>query len=469
MNKGLIKKYRTQLDSGELSVLDLYNQYKKNIDEKNTEINALIEVYDVADQIALAQEKINKGEASLLTGIPCVIKDNILIKGKIFSAGSKTLENYVASYDSKISEILKSHAAIVVGRANMDEFAMGSSTETSHYGNTLNPLDLGRVPGGSSGGSAASVAADMAVFSFGSDTGGSIRQPASFCGLVGLKGSYGSVSRNGLMAMASSLDVIGPIAKSVEDAALVQSCISEYDELDSTSVLPKRRSELEHTENKKVIGVPKSFLSMEGVSPDVLENFTNSIEKMKELGYSVKEIDLTLAEKALATYYILQPAEASSNLARYDGIRYGYSANKNDLHENYFASKSESFGKEVKRRIMLGTHVLSSGYHDEYYNKAIKIRQAIKKELDDVFAGVDVIATPTAPDVAFKFGEKSDPVAMYMQDIFTVPYNLSGHPAVSVPSGLNKEGMPYGIHFSSAMFSEKKMLSIAQDFESTQK
>lgn len=456
-NETKIRELHAQIASGEITPKDLYDHSMKTINSRNKTINALIEIYPFKETSSYAH---------VLSGIPVAIKDNILFKGKKASAGSKMLENYVASYDSKVAEILNAIGSMSIGRANMDEFAMGSSTETSHYGNTLNPLDESRVPGGSSGGSAAAVAAGMAMYALGSDTGGSIRQPAAYCGLVGLKPSYGSISRNGLMAMASSLDVIGPITHSVEDAEIVFDTLSEYDSLDATSVLPEDRKKYqEKNTNKKVIGVPRNFLSMDGISKDVLDNFNQSLDTMKSEGYRIIDIDLDNIQHALAVYYIIQPAEASSNLARYDGIRYGLSESGSDLLDSYKKTKTAGFGDEVRRRIMLGTHVLSSGYHDEYYYKAQELRKIITQEIMNVFNTVDIIATPTTPNVAFKFGEKKDPLSMYLEDIFTVPYNLTGNPAISIPSGINSENMPYGMHFTAPMFCEKKLFEVGKDFE----
>lgn len=456
-NKTKIRELHAHMASGSIHAKDLYDQSMQAIESHNKTINALIETYP------FAESSINN---HALSGIPVAIKDNILFKDRVASAGSKMLENYVASYDSKVAEILKKAGAMPIGRANMDEFAMGSSTETSYYGNTLNPLDESRVPGGSSGGSAAAVASGMAMYALGSDTGGSIRQPAAYCGLVGLKPSYGAISRNGLMAMASSLDVIGPITHTVEDAEIVFNTLSEHDPLDATSVSIKDREKYQkQNTNNKIIGVPRNFLRMEGIKSDVLENFNQSLNKMKSEGYTVVDIDLANIQHALAVYYIIQPAEASSNLARYDGIRYGLSESGSDLTDSYKKTKTSGFGDEVRRRIMLGTHVLSSGYHDEYYYKAQELRKKITQEVTDIFNTVDIIATPTTPGIAFKFGEKKDPLSMYLEDIFTVPYNLTGHPAISVPSGKSAENMPYGMHFTAPMFCEKKIFEVGKDFE----
>lgn len=450
-----------QLQKKSLTVKDLVEIAHDAIDENEEKINAYVEVFNDFN----AQTDISQG---ILSGIPMAMKDNILIEGKRASASSKMLENYVASYDAHVSEVLRAQGAVIIGRANMDDSAMGSSTETSYYGPTLNPLDHTRVPGGSSGGPAAAVAAGMAMYSLGSDTGGSIRQPASYCGLVGLKPTYGAVSRRGLIAMASSLDVIGPITHSVEDAKVVFNEIATYDPLDNTCVPVEDRVpyQVKNT-NNKVIGVPRSFLDMDGIDTETRKNFDAGLEKMKASGYSIVDIDLPTIEHSLAVYYILQPAEASSNLARYDGIRYGHSAkDAENLAAVYNDTKTEGFGKEVQRRIMLGTHVLSSGYHDEYYYKAQALRAKITKEVHDIFKTIDIIATPTTLGPAFEFGSKKDPVSMYLEDIFTVPYNLTGNPAISVPSGLTeKEQMPLGMHFVAPMFCEKKLFEVAEDFE----
>ncbi len=455
-----IKELHDKLLNSDITSEELANHAKQTISEKNDDINAIIEVFD---DIA-TPKKINKD--SFLSGIPVVIKDNILFKGKLATSASHILDGYIATYNSKIADIFDNVEASVIGRGNMDEFAMGSSTETSYYGITKNPLDTSRVPGGSSGGPAAAVAAGMAVYALGSDTGGSIRQPASYCGLVGLKPTYGAVSRRGLIAMTSSLDVIGPISNSVEDAETVFDVISEYDEMDSTSVPVKIRAEYQSkNKNGKTIGVPRSFLEMDGINSEVLENFNKSLEKMKNAGYTIVDIDLPLIKHSLAVYYIVQPAEASSNVARFDGIRYGLSKDGKDLIDGYIQTKTKGFGDEVKRRIMLGTHVLSSGYHDAYYYKARALREAITKEVHDIFETVDIIATPTTANVAFKFGEKSDPISMYLEDIFTVPYNLTGNPAISIPSGLNSEKLPFGMHLTAPMFCENKLFEVGKDFE----
>ncbi len=455
-----IKELHEKLINKEITPQELYKHSLSVIEDKNPSLNVFLETFpDNTKDIDVS--------TGVLSGIPMAMKDNILIKGRKVSGASKMLENYTASYDSKIAEILGREHAAIMGRVNMDEFAMGSSTESSYYGRTKNPLDESRVPGGSSGGSAAAVAAGMVPYALGSDTGGSIRQPAAYCGIVGLKPTYGTVSRSGLFAMASSLDVIGPMTNSVEDAEIVFNTINEYDELDNTSVTLKDRVEQskEKNTNKKIIGVPRSFIDIDSLNAEVKENFNASLEKMKEQGYTIVDVELPHLQYALAVYYILQPAEVSSNMARYDGIRYGLSEKGNNLTDNYKKTKTSGFGKEVQRRIMLGTYVLSSGYHDEYYYKAQALRSKITQEIREVFETIDILATPTTPNVAFKFGEKQDPISLYLEDIFTVPYNLTGNPAISIPSGMNSDSMPFGMHFVAPMFCENKLFEVGKDFE----
>lgn len=455
-----ITQLHTKLTEGSLTPKKLLEETRSCIETSNEEINAFIEVFEDID---LPE---TDGFPSVLSGIPVGIKDNIVIKGRDATAASKILQGHTAVYDAFVIEKLKEAGAVIVGRLNMDEAAMGSSTETSYFGPTKNPRDTSRVPGGSSGGPAAAVAAQMVPYTLGSDTGGSIRQPASFCGIVGMKPTYGAVSRSGLIAMASSLDCIGPFTHSVEDAQTVFNIISAYDPNDSTCVpMETRKKYQEKNTNKKVIGVPRAFLKLEGVDQEVLENFEAGLEKMREQGYTVVDIDIPHIELSLAVYYIIQPAEASSNLARYDGIRYGLHTEGETLLDVYMNTKTEGFGEEVQRRIMLGTHVLSSGYHDQYYYKAQALRREISKHISEVLDQVDIIATPTTPTVAFKLGEKADPLSMYLQDVFTVPYNLSGHPAISIPSGTNPEGLPFGMHFVAPLFCEEKLFEASRDFE----
>lgn len=459
-----IAKAREALKHGEFTSVELTNAYIEEIKKKNPDINAFLEVFDDAlAQAKVADEMIARGEMKNLTGIPLAIKDNLLFKGHHASASSKILENYVATYDAKVIETLKAEGAVILGRTNMDEFAMGSSTETSAYGITKNPKNLETVAGGSSGGSAASVAGDMALFALGSDTGGSIRQPAGFCGVVGLKPTYGTISRSGLMAMGSSLDIIGPFTKTVEDSEIVFSALAKEDSKDSTTILEKDRI-CKKTVVKK-IGVPRGFLKGEGIDPETLENFEKSLEKLRTLGYEIVDIEVPLMEYSLAVYYVLMPAEVSTNLARFDGIRFGLSVEGKDVADSYKKTKEAGFGKEVKRRILLGTYVLSHGYYDAYYNKAIKLRDAITSAMNKVFEEVDLIATPTTPSPAFAPGAKKDPLAMYLSDIFTVPANITGVPAISIPAGVSKEGLPLDIQFMTPHFGEQLLFTIGKKFE----
>jgi aspartyl-tRNA(Asn)/glutamyl-tRNA(Gln) amidotransferase subunit A len=397
-----------------------------------------------------------------LSGKTVAIKDNILYEGHKASAGSKMLENFVAPYDATVIKKLKEAGARIVGRTNMDEFAMGSSTENSAFGVTKNPHDLSRVPGGSSGGSAVAVALDAVHMALGSDTGGSIRQPASFCGVVGLKPTYGRVSRSGLIAMASSFDQIGPIAKTVSDAELLFNVFKGEDPLDSTTI-----SDETYPKGKKfskVIGVPREFVESEGVDKSVKKNFEESIKKFQSLGYEVRDVDLKYIEHSLAAYYIIMPAEASSNLARFDGVKYGMHKDGQDSIDDYFKTRGVGFGREVRRRIILGTYVLSSGYYDEYYGKAVEMRHLITNELRSVFEDVDLLLTPTTPAPAWKIGEKSqDPLSMYLEDIFTVHANISGCPAISIPSGFDGK-LPLGIELTADLGREDNLFGAGKEF-----
>ncbi len=446
---------REALKRGDFSARELTEACLNNIKEKDGEVHAFLEVFDDA------LEQADKADISLpLGGIPIAIKDNILFKDHKASAGSKILENYRAIYDSTVVRKLKEAGAVIIGRTNCDEFAMGSSTENSAYGPTKNPLDLTRVPGGSSGGSAAAVASGMVIAALGSDTGGSIRQPAAFTGIVGMKPTYGRVSRSGLIAMASSLDQIGPFTKTIEDAEIVYDVVQGKDSMDSTTI---DDSTYEVGSRKKVIGVPRSFFE-EHLDKSVLENFERSLEKFKSLGYEVKDIELSHLKYSLAVYYILMPAEVSSNLARFDGVKFGLHVDGDNSIDDYFKTRALGFGKEVRRRVILGTYVLSSGYYDAFYGQAESMRQAIRSEVREVFKKVDVILTPTTPTTAFKFGEKSDPLSMYLEDIFTVPANITGCPSISVPSG-NVDGLPLGVLLTADLGNEEILFDTAKDFE----
>ncbi len=458
-----IKNTQAALAAGTFSAAELTEAYLDQIALKNKETNAYLEVFDDALTAArLLDEKRSKKESlPSLAGISMAIKDNILIKGKIASSASKMLANYHATYDATVIEKLKKEGVVFLGRTNMDEFAMGGSNENSAFGPVRNPHDPTRVSGGSSGGSAAAVGGNLALAALGSDTGGSIRQPASFCGVVGLKPTYGRVSRYGVMAMASSLDQIGPLTKTVGDAELIFNAIKGRDERDATSI---EVSTLAVTAKKK-IGVPYSLLT-EGVDPVVMANFTASLERLKGEGYEIVEVDLAPLKYSLACYYIIMPAEASTNLARFDGLRYGSYQPGANLLEDYLKSRGEGFGPEVRRRIMLGTYVLSAGYYDAYYTKATAVRALIAGAYRKVFEQVDLVATPTAPTPAFTLGEKtSDPLQMYLEDIFTVPANLAGVPAISIPSGQTTEGLPLGLQLTAPAFREDLLFTVGKQFE----
>ncbi len=463
-----IQKAHDSLLKGEVAVVELAEAYLLNIKERNSTINAYLEVYsDIKEQAERAQQMFREGKATLLTGIPIALKDNILIEGKIVSSASKMLANYHGTYDATVIAKLKDAGAVFLGRTNMDEFAMGGSTENSAYGVTRNPIDEERVAGGSSGGGAAAVAMDGALIALGSDTGGSIRQPASFCGIVGLKPTYGAVSRHGLMAMGSSLDQIGPMARTVTDVEIVFNHIRGKDPMDATTI----STETYHPNNigkKPIIGVPMNFLKGDGIDTSVLSNFTETLERLRKLGYEVKEVDLPNIAYSLSVYYVVMPAEVSSNLARFDGVKYGMHKEGKNLLEDYLLTRREGFGKEVRRRILLGTYVLSSGYYDAYYNKATAVRQILVNDFNKAFETVDVILTPTTPSPAFKIGEKmSDPISMYLADIFTVTANLTGMPAISVPSGVADVGgkkLPLGIQFTGRLGAEQTLFNVSKEF-----
>lgn len=416
------------------------------------------------------QEKLDNGEdIGILGGVPIAIKDNICMDGVKTTCASKMLEDFVPIYNATVIEKLEEAGAIIIGKTNMDEFAMGSSTETSYIKKTTNPWDKNKVPGGSSGGSAAIVSADMAYATLGSDTGGSIRQPAAYCSVVGLKPTYGLVSRYGLIAFASSLDQIGPLAKSVEDAAILLNVIAGPDKKDTTCAKLAKKDYTKALQNdiKGInIGVPLTFINS-GIDEDISVSHTNAINKLKELGANIYQINLDYAKYSLAVYYIIATAEASSNLGRYDGIKYGYRAKEyNDLDSLYVNTRTEGFGEEVKTRIMLGTYVLSSGYYDAYYKRAQSVRTLIIQDFKKAFEKCDAICIPTVPHTAFGFGEKTqDPLQMYLEDIFTVAVNIAGLPAISVPGGFDRNNMPIGIQFISAAFNEETLLKIAYTFE----
>jgi len=415
-------------------------------------------------------EKISKGQdVGPLYGLPIAIKDNMCTNGLKTTCASKILYNFEPPYDATVVKKLKQANMVLLGKLNMDEFAMGSSTENSAFSTTRNPWDLERVPGGSSGGSAAAVSADEAFFTLGSDTGGSIRQPASLCGVVGMKPTYGRVSRFGLVAFASSLDQIGPITKDVTDCAIVMNIICGYDEYDSTSApidVPDFMEALKNDVKGLKIGVPKEYME-EGISPEVKDSVIKALELLKSLGANYEEFSIPIVKYALPTYYIIASSEASSNLARYDGVKYGFRAdNYEDLLDLYKKSRSQGFGQEVKRRIMLGTYALSAGYYDAYYKKALKVRTLIKQAFDQAFEKYDVIISPTSPTTAFKIGEKvANPIEMYLSDICTVPVNIAGIPAISIPCGLDSNNLPIGLQIIGKAFDEETILRVAYTFE----
>lgn len=465
-----IKKAVTAIQNREITALELTQYYLENIKEKNGKLNAYLKVFSNAEEQAkkIDEDIKNVKEVGPLAGIPFAIKDNILIKGEVASASSKILENYKATYDATVIKKLREAGAVFLGTVNMDEFAMGGSTENSAFGPTRNPYDTTRVPGGSSGGSAAAVASDMALASLGSDTGGSIRQPASFCGEVGLKPTYGKVSRSGLIAMASSLDQIGPIARTTEDAEIIFNIIKGEDTLDATTSLGDSVSKFEISDKKLKIGL--LTYDKNAVSPEINSMIEKSVEVFKNAGHEITEITLPYLKYSLPCYYIIMPAEVSSNLARLDGVKYGLLKEGENLLDDYLKTRGAGFGKETKRRIMIGTYVLSSGYYDAYYSKAQKVRGLIRKDFENAFDpsqdGVDAIILPTTTEPAFKLGEKTgDPMKMYLEDIFTVSANLAGVPAISIPAGHSERDgakLPLGLQIIAPNFREDVLFTLGK-------
>jgi len=471
-----VEKISEGLKNKEFSSVEITKAFIDRIKEdksKEDGINAYITIME-EEAIKLAKEAdelIKEGKNSPLTGVPIAIKDNINIKGFPTTCGSRILTSYKASYNSTVVErLIYREKMIPLGKLNMDEFAMGSSTETSFYGITRNPFDKSRVPGGSSGGSAAAVAAGLAPVALGSDTGGSIRQPAAFCGVVGLKPTYGLVSRYGLVAFASSLDQIGPIAKTVKDTALILSAMEGHDPKDSTSLnIKPRQYKLDGNIKGLKVGLPEEYF-IEGLNDEVKKNVLEISELLKKSGAEVMEISLPHSKYAVSTYYIVATAEASSNLERYDGIKYGLRENAKTLSEVYTKTRSKGFGAEVKRRIMLGTYVLSAGYYDAYYLKALKVRNLIKMDFDKAFEKVNVILSPTSPTTAFKIGEKiDDPISMYLSDIYTISVNLAGLPAISIPTGFSTNGLPIGSQLIGKILDEQTILNVAFTIEQSLK
>lgn len=467
-----IKTAHEAMKSRTFTAVDLATAYLDEIKRRNPELNAYLEVFtDVLAQAELADQKFMAGEAQILTGIPLAVKDNILIAGRKCSSASKMLENYTATYNATVITRLKEQGVVFLGRTNMDEFAMGGSTENSAYFVTKNPHDLARVPGGSSGGSAAAVGGNLCLAALGSDTGGSIRQPAAFCGAVGLKPTYGTVSRYGLMAMASSLDQIGPLTKTVEDAEIIFQAINGWDRYDSTSYdLPSLN---EKTMPKKInFGVPESFLNRGGIDQSVMDNFHLVLKKLTDAGHKIKPVEMPNLSYALACYYVLMPAEVSANMARFDGVRYGQFVEGDNLLADYMKTRGEKLGREVRRRIMLGTYVLSAGYYDAYYHKANQVRELIRRDYTQAFEQVDTIITPTAPSPAFEIGKNTnDPLKMYLEDIFTVPINIASVPALSLPTGFTpatptaSSGLPLAVQIIAPWRQDEKLLAIGKIME----
>ena len=472
LNQLTAHELHQRLKSREITSVELTESVFDRINNVDDSVKGYITLtQDIAlEQAAIADKAFDRGDqTSPLTGIPIALKDVICTQDVLTTCGSRILGNFVSPYDATVMQKLKSHKAVMIGKTNMDEFAMGSSTENSAFFTTRNPWDLDTIPGGSSGGSAAVVAADEAIVSLGSDTGGSIRQPASLCGVVGMKPTYGRVSRFGLIAFASSLDQIGPLTKDVTDCAITHNVICGYDKMDSTSAnlpVPDFTTSLINDVNGIKIGIPTQYFS-QGIDPEVEKNVRSAIELLEKLGASTEEVSLPHTDYAIATYYIIAPAEASANLARYDGVRYGLRTEHiENIIDMYRKTRSQGFGDEVKRRIMLGTYALSSGYYDAYYLKAQKVRTLIKQDFDQAFDKVDVLITPTSPTPAFKAGERTDdPLQMYLSDIFTTPSSLAGLPGISVPCGLTENGLPIGLQILAAPFEEEKIFQVAYTFE----
>lgn len=468
-----ITELRKKFIEGSYTPLQAYTDIRAVIDTKDSEIHAFIDVYDDAEQDAIeaTARYVKEGENTpSLLGMPLAIKNNILIQGKRATAASKMLEQYVAPYDATIIARMKAEGAVFLGSTNLDEFAMGSSTESSAFGVTKNPIDTSRVPGGSSGGSGAAVAMGAGVAALGTDTGGSVRLPASFCGNIGFKPTYGRISRYGLIAMGSSLDQAGTFTNSVRDAEIIFTAISGKDSYDATTINDDTYPVVSIKEKYR-IGIPRDFLK-EGVDPDVLAVFNEVIQKLTDAGHEIVDVSLPLMKQGLTAYYIVMPAEVSSNLARYDGMRFGLRVEGETLLEDYMQTRAKGFGDEVKRRILLGTYVLSAGYHDAYYGKAEMVRTMMRNELNDVYKTVDLIMTPTAPTPAFKIGEKKDPLSMYLEDIFTVPANLMGVPAISIPSGtVLREGiaLPVGVQYTAPHAGDERLFDFGKKIYDAEK
>lgn len=461
-----IEKAHADLASGAYTVRELCEAYLAVIKEKNSDINAYLEIFDdVMTQADAAQKRFADGTATMLTGIPLAIKDNMLWKGHRASAASKMLDGYTSTYTATALDNLLREGVVFLGRTNMDEFAMGSSTQTSAYGVTRNPLDRERVPGGSSGGAAAAVAMGGALAALGSETCGSIRQPSAFCGLVGFKPTYGTVSRSGLIAMGNSLDQIGPLTNSVADAEILHKALASHDILDATTV-PLDKRVAKPRQKTMRIAVPAECMKGDGIDPELHASFIASLESFKKLGYTIDTVEFPLMPYSLAVYYIVMPAEVSTNLERLDGIRYGHRVVADNLFDFYAKSRATGFGREARRRILLGTYILSHGHYDAYYRKAIALREEITKELDQAFEKYDFVLTPVAPMAPFKLGEKlTDPVAMYLADVFSAPANLSGCPSIAVPLPRMPSGLPSSVQLIAPHFEDDSLFAIGKELE----
>ncbi|NBD73684.1 Asp-tRNA(Asn)/Glu-tRNA(Gln) amidotransferase subunit GatA [Patescibacteria group bacterium] len=467
-----ISEITAQFTRGTTTAREVTQTCLAQIAARDGEVKAFLGTYDDALAMADAADAMREaGTAGPLTGVPVALKDNLLCDGHEVTAASKILEGYQATYDATVVARLKAAGAVLIGRTNCDEFAMGSSTENSAYQQTTNPHDPTRVPGGSSGGSAAAVAADMVPVALGSDTGGSIRQPGSFCGVVGLKPTYGSVSRSGLIAMGSSLDVVGPLTRTVDDAASVFAVLKGHDPHDSTTIPQEQFDAVaERDGGPRFIGVPRDFLA-EGVDASVMRAFEATLERLAGQGYEVVDVELPHVRHALAVYYIIMPAEAATNLERFDGMRYGRKVEGDSLMEEYVKTRGQGFGPEPRRRILLGTYALSAGYYDAYYGTATKVRSLIRREFEEAFGHVDAIVTPTAPTPAFPIGAVKDPLSMYLADVFTVPANIAGIPALSVPMGVHEEEgarLPLGLQLMAPRLGERTLFHIGRSVEAGQ-
>jgi len=472
LNELTIKQCYEGLKNGDFTSVELTKACLKQIKKRNKDLNAFISVFEeeALAEAKAADKKIKAGKQEMLTGIPFCVKDAICTKDRLSTAAAKILGNYVPSYDATVIKKIREQGAVLIGKNNCDSFGHGASNENSMYGPVKNPHDLTRVSGGSSGGTAAAVADHMCIFGIGEDTGGSIRQPASLCGIVGLRPSYGRNSRYGSMPMASSMDTVGPLTKTVEDAAIVEEIMAGHDEFDATTVkdkVPKYSKQIADSKKHKMkIGVPKEYFNLEGMDSETRDIVNQKIERLKDLKIDIVPVSLPMTKYALPVYYIIVPSEDSSNLGRIDGIRYGVRESSKDLYETYAKTRAKGFPEEVKRRIMIGTYALSAGYYDAYYRKAQKVRTLIIQDFDKAFAEVDLIITPTSPFPAFKIGEKkNDVLAMYLADVFVSPANVAGMPAISVPAGKTKAGLPVGMQIIGPRLSEESVFNFAKLIE----